>query len=106
MWLHGDLLPGNVLVHEGRVSAVIDWGCLTTGDPAVDLLPAWHLFEGARRHRFLDAHDDAAVARARGWALWQAVVALPYYRDTNPGIVAQSLRALDAVLSRTRRTRA
>lgn len=97
VWLHGDLLPGNVLVHEGRVSAVIDWGSLTTGDPAADLVPAWHLFR--RPDRFLHGQDDATVARARGWVISQAVIALPYHRDTNPGIVAQSLRALAAVLS-------
>jgi aminoglycoside phosphotransferase (APT) family kinase protein len=98
VWLHGDLLPGNVLVHEGRVSAVIDWGSLTTGDPAADLVAAWHLFDGPQRRRFLGSADDATVARARGWVISQAVIALPYHRDTNPGIVAQSLRALAAVL--------
>ena len=99
VWLHGDLLPGNVLVDGGRLSAVIDWGCLTTGDPAADLVAGWHLFDAPQRRRFLGDADDAAAARARGWVISQAVIALPYYRDTNPGIVAQSLRALAAVLS-------
>lgn len=98
VWLHGDLLPGNVLVHERAVSAVIDWGLLSTGDPAADLVAAWHLFDGAQRRRFLGTADDTAVARARGWVISQAAVAVPYHRRTNPGIVAQSLRALAAVL--------
>ena len=92
VWLHGDLLPGNVLVHEGRLSAVIDWGLLTTGDPAADLVAAWHLFDAPQRHRFLGAAYDAAVRRARGHTISQAVIALPCYEHTNPGIVAQSLR--------------
>ena len=44
VWVHGDLLPGNLLVVDGRLSAVIDFGVLTVGDPACDLLPAWNLF--------------------------------------------------------------
>ena len=97
MWLHGDLLPGNVVVRRGRVSAVIDRGSLTTGDPPADLVPAWHLVD--RPERFLRGRDEAIVARARGWVISQAVIALPYYRETDPGIVARSLRALVAVLS-------
>jgi aminoglycoside phosphotransferase (APT) family kinase protein len=100
-WVHGDLLPGNLLVVDGRLSAVIDFGCLNVGDPACDLLPAWNLFAGDSRARFraeLDA-DDASWLRGRGWALCQAVVALPYYWDTNPGMVRQASRALACVLA-------
>ena len=99
-WIHGDLLPGNLLVRQGRLSAVIDFGSLAVGDPACDLQPAWHLFTGSSRHTFLAelSADPAARLRGRGWVLSQAVIALPYYWDTNPGIVRQSLRALDEVL--------
>jgi aminoglycoside phosphotransferase (APT) family kinase protein len=100
-WVHGDLLPGNLLVTGGRLSGVIDFGCLNVGDPAVDLLPAWNVFTGDSRARFgaeLGA-DGASWLRGRGWTLCQAVLALPYYWDTNPGMVRQASRALANVLA-------
>jgi aminoglycoside phosphotransferase (APT) family kinase protein len=101
LWVHGDLLPGNLLVVDGRLSAVIDFGCLNVGDPACDLQPAWNVFAGESRRRFraeLDA-DDASWLRGRGWALCQAVSALPYYWDTNPGMIRQASHALAQVLA-------
>ncbi|WP_433226707.1 phosphotransferase [Microtetraspora malaysiensis] len=100
-WVHGDLLPGNLLVVDGRLSAVIDFGGLNVGDPACDLQPAWNVFTGESRRRFRDevAADDASWLRGRGWALLQAVIALPYYWDTNPGIVRQTTHALTQVLA-------
>jgi aminoglycoside phosphotransferase (APT) family kinase protein len=100
VWVHGDLLPGNLLVRDGRLSAVIDFGGLDVGDPACDLQPAWNVFAGTSRRAFLDELlvDEAMRLRGRGWALAQAVVALPYYWDTNPGIVRQALHALTQVL--------
>jgi aminoglycoside phosphotransferase (APT) family kinase protein len=103
VWVHGDLLPGNLLIVEGRLSAVIDFGGLNIGDPACDLQPAWNVFTGDSRARFraeLDV-DDASWLRGRGWALSQAVSALPYYWDTNPGIVRQASHALAQVLADT-----
>jgi aminoglycoside phosphotransferase (APT) family kinase protein len=104
VWVHGDLLPGNLLVTGGRLSAVIDFGTLTVGDPACDLLPAWNVFGGESRARFRDelGVDDASWLRGRGWALLQAVVALPYYWDTNPGMIRQASRALAEVLGERR----
>ncbi|MEU4476677.1 aminoglycoside phosphotransferase family protein [Micromonospora sp. NPDC023966] len=101
LWLHGDLLPGNLLVVDGRLSAVIDFGGLNVGDPACDLQPAWNVFTGRSRARFRAelAVDDASWLRGRGWALLQAVIALPYYWDTNPGIVRQTSHALREVLA-------
>ncbi|WEV24864.1 aminoglycoside phosphotransferase family protein [Streptomyces sp. 71268] len=103
VWLHGDLLPGNLLVTDGRLSAVIDFGCLNVGDPACDLQPAWNVFTGASRERFRAelAVDDATWLRGRGWALFQAVAALPYYWDTNPGMIRQATNALTQVLADT-----
>lgn len=101
VWVHGDLLPGNVLVVDGRLSAIIDFGCLNVGDPACDLQPAWNLFAGASRERFraeLDV-DDASWLRGRGWVLFQTVAALAYYWDTNPGMVRQATHALRQVLA-------
>lgn len=101
VWVHGDLLPGNLLVVSGRLSAVIDFGCLNLGDPACDLQPAWNMFTGASRLGFragLGA-DDASWLRGRGWVLYQAVTALAYYWDTNPGMIRQASRALTQVLA-------
>ncbi len=100
-WLHGDLLPGNLLAVDGRLSAVIDFGTLGVGDPAVDLLPAWYSFEGPSRGRYRSelAVDDAAWRRGRGFALVLAVNALSYYWDTNPGMVRIATRALAQLLA-------
>lgn len=74
-WLHGDLTPGNVLVSDrGRLTAVIDWGCLAVGDPACDLMFAWNLdaTERAALREEVDV-DDTTWARGRAAALWQWV---------------------------------
>jgi aminoglycoside phosphotransferase (APT) family kinase protein len=101
VWVHGDLLPGNLLVLDGRLSAVIDFGGLNASDPACDLQPAWNVFAGDSRMRFraeLDV-DEASWLRGRGWALYQAVSALAYYWDTNPGMIRQASHALAQVLA-------
>ncbi|MEV4106047.1 aminoglycoside phosphotransferase family protein [Nonomuraea sp. NPDC049695] len=104
VWVHGDLLPGNLLVVDGRLSAVIDFGGLNVGDPACDLQPAWNVFAGESRRRFRAelGVDDASWLRGRGWALSQAVNALAYYWDTNPGMVRQTSHALAQVLAESR----
>ncbi|WP_433515493.1 aminoglycoside phosphotransferase family protein [Nonomuraea sp. CA-143628] len=101
LWLHGDLLPGNLLVVDGRLSAVIDFGGLNVGDPACDLQPAWNVFAGESRRLFRRelGVDDASWVRGRGWALAQAVIALPYYWETNPGMIRQASHALAQVLA-------
>ncbi|HEY8172651.1 MAG TPA: phosphotransferase, partial [Dehalococcoidia bacterium] len=104
LWVHGDLSrPGNLLVAGGRLSAVIDFGCLGVGDPACDLAAAWSLFSGESRDAFRAAlpFDDAAWRRGRGWAL-RCVGAIPYYRETNPPIVAEALHTIDEVLAEYR----
>ncbi len=75
VWIHGDLLPGNVLVEgRGRLSAVIDFGCMAVEDPAYDAMAVWTLFEADGREAFRSAIevDDATWARGRGWALVRA----------------------------------
>lgn len=101
VWLHGDLQPSNLLERGGDIRAVLDFGCLGVGDPACDVMIAWKLFDGAARTAFRDALqvDDAAWRRGRGWALSTALIALPYYWDTNPGLVANSHLAVAAVLA-------
>jgi aminoglycoside phosphotransferase (APT) family kinase protein len=101
VWVHGDLLPGNLLVVDGRLSAVIDFGGLNVGDPACDLQPVWNMFAGDSRQRFLTELevDDPSWLRGRGWALYQAVSALPYYWSTNAGMIRQASHALAQVLA-------
>jgi len=71
LWLHGDLHPSNMLTFDGRLSAVIDFGDITSGDPATDLAIAWMLFEPAERDLFrrLAMIDEHTWRRAAGWAL-------------------------------------
>lgn len=102
VWVHGDLSEGNLLVRDGRLSGVIDWGGLVAGDPAVELMVAWNLFDRESRACYRDALgivDDAMWLRGRAWATSAAIQALPYYRDTNPDIVARSWRTVHAVLT-------
>ncbi|WP_327280314.1 aminoglycoside phosphotransferase family protein [Streptomyces sp. NBC_01205] len=76
VWIHGDLHPANVVVSDGSLSGVIDFGELCAGDPATDLAAAWVLLPGDAAARFLDAYadaDEAMVRRARGWAVLRAV---------------------------------
>jgi len=101
VWIHGDLLPGNLLVHEGRISAVIDFSVLGVGDPACDLIGAWSLLSPHSRKVFRSALtvDDATWARGRGWALSIGLIALPYYQSTNPVFAATARRMITEVLA-------
>lgn len=101
VWLHGDLLPGNLLCRQGRLSAVIDFGSLGVGDPACELMIAWSLFSGESRKAFREALgvDDATWARGRGHALSQPLIFIPYYLHSNPDGVAAARRTLDSVLA-------
>ncbi|MGW0182122.1 aminoglycoside phosphotransferase family protein [Nocardia sp. NPDC003345] len=78
VWFHGDLAPGNLLVVDGSLSAVIDFGTCGAGDPACDLVPAWTMLSGAGRTAFRATvgHDGGTWDRARGWALWKALITL------------------------------
>lgn len=99
-WLHGDLHPLNILVAEGRIAAVIDFGDLTGGDRATDLSVAWMLFGRGDRDRLRTAAgnvDDATWARARGWALHLALAYLAESSEESP-LRPIGRRALRAVL--------
>ena len=76
MWFHGDMAHGNLLVRDGRLSAVIDFGTSGVGDPACDLVIAYNFFTGSSRETFRAAvqQDADTWARARGWALWKALI--------------------------------
>lgn len=100
VWFHGDLLPGNLLFQNGRLSAVIDFGGLGIGDPACDLMIAWGLLQGRSRQIFRQtlSVDDAMWARGRGHAMSQAAQFIPYYARTNPVGVAFARQMIGEVL--------
>lgn len=83
VWVHGDVSPSNLLVVDGRLRAVIDFGCAGVGDPACDLVMAWNFFAGENRDEFRRGlpFDDATWARARGWALWKALITIVRERE-------------------------
>jgi len=100
-WVHGDIAPGNLLMEAGRLAAVIDFGCCAVGDPACDLAIAWTLFDAATRPRFRAAVglDAAAWSRARGWALWKALIVAARAPGANPAEQAGARRTLGEILS-------
>ena len=102
VWLHADLMPGNLLVNSGRLTSVIDFGCMGMGDPACDLFPAWNLLPADARKVFREALgvDDATWTRGRGRTLSQALVALPYYRRTNPAMAHNARHVIRVVLGK------
>ncbi|WP_234313785.1 aminoglycoside phosphotransferase family protein [Streptomyces sp. NBRC 109706] len=77
VWFHGDVAMGNLLVRNGALAGVIDFGTCGVGDPACDLPIAWTLFSGQSRAAFRErlAVDAGTWARGRGWALWKSLVA-------------------------------
>ncbi|MFF9782943.1 aminoglycoside phosphotransferase family protein [Streptomyces nigrescens] len=99
VWIHADLQPGNLLTVRGRLAAVIDFGCLGLGDPAVDMIVPWYLLPADARGVFRTAvgADDATWARGRGWALSIALDELRYYRETNPVMAAIARHVIEEV---------
>ena len=85
VWVHGDISLGNLLVRQGRLAAVIDFGQLCAADPACDLAIAWTYFRGMDRSRFLNhvEVDRATRERGRAWALWKAVIVAAGLATTN-----------------------
>jgi len=80
VWVHGDLVTTNMLVRDGRLSAVIDFGCSGVGDPSCDLAISWKLFLGRSRAVFREhlELDSSTWARGRGWTLWKALISLAH----------------------------
>jgi aminoglycoside phosphotransferase (APT) family kinase protein len=100
VWVHGDISAANLLVRDGRLSAVIDFGSCAVGDPACDLTIAWTLLTAPGRDAFRRAMgmDDATWARARGWTLWKALIVA----QRANGIASQirnALRVIDELLA-------
>jgi aminoglycoside phosphotransferase (APT) family kinase protein len=100
-WYHGDINAENLLVRDGRLVALLDFGGLSVGDPTIDLAVAWQLLDPAARATFrgLLAVDDVTWRLARAWALVLAVMGLPYYWDTMPERCARGLFAARQALA-------
>lgn len=101
VWVHGDVAVGNLLVYHGKLSAVIDFGCMGIGDPACDLAIAWTLFEGDSREAFRTVLqlDSNTWVRGRGWALWKALIICANLIGTNDRDIGKSWRVIDEVLA-------
>lgn len=106
VWVHADLYPVNLLARHGRLAAVIDFGALGTGDPAIDMLPAWAWLTAETRGLFRAevGADDATWARGRGWGLGLGLGAVHFYRVTNPVLAAIGQRVFTEVLADYQRT--
>lgn len=85
VWVHGDISAGNLLIKQGKLSAVIDFGGLAIGDPACDLSIAWTLLSDKSRELFWAglAVDEKTKARARGWILWKALIVAAKLTECN-----------------------
>jgi aminoglycoside phosphotransferase (APT) family kinase protein len=94
VWLHGDLDAQNLLVDGGRLTGVIDFGCVGVGDPACDVMVAWKVLTPRGRETFRAALsiDEATWVRARGWAVSQAVGVLAYYTEENHPVLVRAAR--------------
>lgn len=101
VWFHGDIAAGNLLMKNGQLSAVIDFGCSGVGDPACDVAIAWTLFSGESREAFRSALrvDKATWERGRGWALWKALITLAEYIQINSSKAVEARRVIAEVLA-------
>ncbi|MGX8008737.1 aminoglycoside phosphotransferase family protein [Mesorhizobium sp. ORM8.1] len=100
VWFHGDVVWGNLLVADGSLSAIIDFGTSGVSDPSCDLAIAWTFFEGASREAFREriAVDKATWARGRGWTLWKALITVAGH-DANQAEATRQRRVIDEVLA-------
>jgi aminoglycoside phosphotransferase (APT) family kinase protein len=103
-WFHGDVAPGNLLLGNGELAAVIDFGTCGAGDPACDMAIVWTLLTADGRGAFRErlSVDDATWARGRGWALWKALVACAQTLGRADQEAADALRVLDKIFSEYR----
>ena len=101
VWFHGDVAQGNLLVKDGTLVAVIDFGTCGVGDPACDMAIAWTLLSGQSRRAFRDrlAVDDATWARGRGWALWKALATCAGALDVGGSQLADTKHVLDQIFT-------
>ncbi|QJD82971.1 aminoglycoside phosphotransferase family protein [Cohnella herbarum] len=100
VWVHGDIAPGNLLVNEGRLCAVIDFGILGVGDPSCDAAMAWTFFDNDSRKIFKEqlGMDQDTWNRARGWALWKALITYDGNRNSNRAVAEQSFNVINVIV--------
>ncbi len=100
VWIHGDVAPGNLLVTNGRLSAVIDFGVMAVGDPAADFAMAWIFFDDKSRDIFLNSIglDKDTEDRARGWALWKALTTC-VWESKESEAVKQAKKVIDILVN-------
>jgi len=101
VWIHGDVSSGNILVKDGEIAAVIDFGSAAIGDPACDLSIAWTMFDKDSRDAFrirMDLDDDT-WARGRGWTLWKSLILLSGIDKTNTFEGKRSLETVYQLLN-------
>jgi aminoglycoside phosphotransferase (APT) family kinase protein len=98
---HTDLIPGNVLVADGRLTGILDVGGLGPADPALDLVAAWHLLESGPRQALRDdlGCDDLEWARGKAWAFIQALGVGWYYVETNPPMSLMGIRTIERIMA-------
>lgn len=101
VWIHGDVAPGNLLMKGGSLCGVIDFGIMGTGDPACDYAMAWTFFDSHSRALFLEGLDPDTVDRARGWALWKALIT---YDSPDPLVAENARFTLNSILEEYDRT--
>lgn len=101
VWLHGDISLGNLLVKDGKLHAVIDFGGMAVGDPACDLAIAWTFFTGESRQIFRETLnlDEDTWARGRAWALWKALIIAAGICETNATESKACWRIIDEVIA-------
>lgn len=101
VWVHGDIAPGNLLVKNGELCAVIDFGILGVGDPSCDAAMAWTFFENETRKVFKNSlnFDEHTWNRARGWALWKALITFNAKKDIATSIREESFNTINVIMN-------
>lgn len=101
VWFHGDIATGNLLVRDGELSAVIDFGTSGVGDPACDTVIAWTFLSGDSQRTFRDLLpvDDATWARGRGWAIWKAMIVLVDALSSDPDDASECQRVIAEIIA-------
>ena len=101
VWFHGDVQPGNLLLHDGRLSAVIDFGTCGVGDPACDTTIAWTFLSGESSRVFKERLpvDSATWVRGRGWAIWKAMKVLVGALENDPQDAAFTMHVIEKILA-------
>ena len=105
VWIHGDFAIGNMLIQNGRLSAIIDFGGMALGDPACDLVIAWTFFQGDAREIFKHemALDEDTWLRARAWALWKATYEFCRLEDKNSFEGLQQKKIIESVIDENKK---